>query len=158
MESTGKRKAPKSKLLAFPAKKNSKFPGKRYFNEVKDITFKVADWVKFAIEKQTLGERLILSETVIEQTCAICKISESTFYRTSKGKKEIQKNKDEEQKVDGNKVLLNDFDKTVISRIILSFYRRPKPEFPTIWQDSSGRVRHTRNKKNEQGKHLLCYE
>ena len=44
-----------------------------------------------------LGERLILSEAVAEQTCVICKISESIFYRSSKGKKEI-KNKTKKMK------------------------------------------------------------
>ena len=58
--------------------------------------------------------------------------SERTFYRTSKAKKEIQKSKDKEQKVDKNKILLDDFDKTAISRIILSFYTRPKPELSTL--------------------------
>ena len=79
MESTGKRKAPKSKPLAFTAKKKSKFHGKCYLDEAEDIICKVADWVKLAIEKQKLGQRLILSETVAEQTFAICKFSESTI-------------------------------------------------------------------------------
>ena len=105
METTGKRKATKTKLLAFSSKKNSKSPGKHYLNEAKDIISKVANWFKFAIEKQKLGG-LIQSKTVVEQICAICKISESTFYRTLTGKKEIKNNKDEEQKFDKNKVLM----------------------------------------------------
>ena len=66
MESIGKRKAPKSKLLGFPVKKKSKFHGKRYSDEAKDIISKVADYVKLTIEKQKRGERLMLSETVAE--------------------------------------------------------------------------------------------
>ena len=129
MELTGKRKAPKSKLLAFPVKNKSKFHGKRSSDEVKDIISKVIDWAKLATEKH--GERFTLSETVAEPTCAICKISESSFYRTSEGKKVIQKNKDEVQKVDKNKILLYDSDKT-ISRIIVSSYTRLKPELPIL--------------------------
>ena len=87
METTCKRKASKLKLLAFLTRKKFKFHGKRYSDEVKDIICKIADWVKLVIEKQNRGQRLILSETAAEQTCAICKISESTFYRTSKTRK-----------------------------------------------------------------------
>ena len=140
MESTGKRKALKSNLLAFPDKNKSKLHGKRYSNEAKDIICKAANWVKLTIEKQKHGQRP--SETVAEHTCATCKISESTFYRTLKGKMEIKKKTDEEQKVDKNKILLKDCEKTVISRIVLSFYTRPKPELPTtdtkIHQDLLG--------------------
>ena len=62
VESAGKRKAPKSNFLAFPAKKKSKFHGKHYSVEAKDIS-KAADWVKLAVEKQKRGQKLILSET-----------------------------------------------------------------------------------------------
>ena len=76
---------------------------------------------------------LSLYENVAEQLCGICKVSKYTFYRTLKGKKGIKKkNKDGEQKVVKNKTLLEDFDKTAISMIILSFYRRPKHELPTL--------------------------
>ena len=134
------KRASQLRVLAFSTKKKFKFHCKHYSDKAKDIIFKIADSVKLATEKPKHSRRLdgncgratILSETAAEQTCAICKISEFTFYRTSKSKKEIQKNIDEEQKVDKNKILLDDFDKPTISRILLSFYLRPKPELPTF--------------------------
>ena len=69
MESSVKRKATNSKLLAFPAKKKCKFHGKRYSDEAKGSISKVTDWVKLAIGKQKRDERLILSETCRKAMC-----------------------------------------------------------------------------------------
>ena len=77
MESTGKRKALKSNLLAFPDKNKSKLHSKCYSNEAKDIICKAANWVKLTIEKQKHGQRP--SETVAEHTVLHVKFQNPLF-------------------------------------------------------------------------------
>ena len=92
-----------------------------------DIAFvrKVEEWVKGALRRQKNGENVFPTQdqaTVVSEICGISR--REVFY--------LRKKEQIPERKERSKTRIDDFDKRVLSRLILGFYKRSPPELPTL--------------------------
>ena len=100
---------------------------KNFSESDKKIIEAIDKWVASAMEKEQNGEKIFQSNDHAMETSKICKISRSSIFNVRKDGSEVDWSQTGRQKI-----ILDDFDKSLLSRMILGFYKKNPPELPNL--------------------------
>ena len=102
---------------------------KNFTRNEKKVIITVDQWVGEAMEREKNGQAVFSSSHPVE-TSKICGISRSSVYNIRK-----EDNDATTKKTDGTgrpQIKLDDFEKSLLSRLVLGFYKRNPPTVPTL--------------------------
>ena len=93
------------------------------------------NWMLAAADREKFKEKVFSQSSqrpnVAKLVSEIFGISESKIYRIRKESEPMEQSENEETR-GRPQIKLDDFNKNALSRLIHSFYTRPKPEIPTL--------------------------